>query len=57
MMEQLKELRAADDAAYEFWNAEYKFFSDVYQFITGKAWTSDTPKSEKVNNVKAFLLR
>jgi hypothetical protein len=57
MMEQLKELRAADDAAYEFWNAEYKFFSDVYQFITGKAWTKDTPKSEKVNNVKAFLLK
>ena len=57
MREQLAELRAADDAAYAFWRAEYNYYMDVYQFITGKAWSSEDTTKEPVKNIKAFLLR
>ena len=57
MMEQLAELRAADDAAYAFWRAEYNYYMDVYQFITGKAWSSEDTTKDPFKNIKAFLLR
>ena len=57
IMSELNELRAADDAAYAFWRAEYNFYMDVYQFITGKSWSPEDTNKEKVKNTKAFLLK
>lgn len=57
LMDELAEMRKPDDLAYKYWRAEYIFFADVYEMVTGEVWKPQDTNSKKVTNNKAFLLR
>ena len=50
-------MRKPDDLAFAYWRAEYCFFADVYEMVTGEVWKPQDTNSKKVTNNKAFLLR